>query len=109
MKVTSTIYYHKAKEKGLCPKCNKPHDGYNILCDKCSERAREVYKNQSKEVKAKNNAYRKRKIDLCKAFGVCIICKNDDATEGMASCAHCRSVQRYRNKQNNKKLMRASA
>ena len=60
--------------KGLCIRCNKPHDRHTQLCTKCT-----------KLQKAKDDSDKKR----LRREGVCISCRKLPAVDGLLICRSC--------------------
>lgn len=87
--------YEELKRKGICVKCGvrEAREG-RVTCQHCADMDSEYYYEQRCQGKVKKcdeerkKQYRKRKRELCVAFGVCVMCFKRDATHG-TMCIDC--------------------
>lgn len=85
--------------KGICCIC-KENEIYKDTrkCLVClmdeREKAVELRKNMKTEIKYKQAQHRKRKLDLCIAFGICRSCQKRDILKGHTMCEICLAKKR---------------
>jgi hypothetical protein len=92
------------KSKGICINCCKEQAEPNrVLCWECAEKDRNRLRTYDKKRKAQ---YKKRKTELCDAFGICTTCHKREKYKGK-QCIDCylKRVRKYKEKQvSNEKL-----
>ena len=85
--------------KGICCICKENEvykDKRKCLICLMDKREEAVYQREKMktETKYKNAQHRKRKLDLCIAFGVCRICQKRDILQGHTHCPICLAKKR---------------
>lgn len=105
--------YHWYASHGICVRCHSDEvykKQSKTLCLNCMmdmrERGRKYYKDNkdkmSTEQRYNHHLHQKRRMDLLRAFGVCLNCQKRDAVPGKVKCSICLAKARAYNEKKRK-------
>lgn len=95
------------KARGVCIMCRKAKaKNGRTMCIDCLDSVRVTSEwSRSEDSRAQRRQYRKRKKDLCVAFGVCVNCQKRNATHGQV-CEVCKSKRDAKALNKSKRMLR---